>query len=178
MASNTFPDDWRDQPCAIAFVPVPLVPFVSGLTKILENRGFWASEADYIAGSTATIEFRECIAMACVQDITDRQDALYRLINTAFYGVTYDTVTTDPLVVTPPITPHVTLDIHDYASIQGRLEDLQQMLNNALTGAETPHFSNEPSIRFQLQEIIDAIGSGTDLTEVLADLEAIAVLLA
>lgn len=178
MAKNTFPDDWREQPCFLVSVPRPLVPFVGGLLKIAENRGFWLSEADYLRGYTAIIELEECLMSLCLDTLLEQNDALYRLLNTALLGVSYETVTENPLVVTPAIAPHVNLDVHDQDSLIGRIDRLTQLVDNRLAGTETPLYDQLPGIKQQLEDIIAALGEGTDLTEVISNLEAIALLLA
>jgi len=178
MANNTFPEDWREQPCFLVAIPRPLVPYVGGLLKILEQRGFWQSEGDYLQGYTATLELEACLMSTCLTDLLEQQNALYRMVNTALFGVTYATVTVNPLVVTPPIAPHVTLDVHDQDSLLGRIDRLTQLVDNRLAGTDTPLYSELPGIKQQLEEIIAAIGEGTDLTEVISQLEGIAVLLA
>jgi len=178
MASNTFPEDWRDQPCFLVAIPRPLVPYVAGLLKIGEQRGFWASEVDYTRGYTAIIELEECLMTTCLDVLLQQNDALYRLVNTALLGVSYTTVSEDPLVVTPAIAPHVNLDIHDQDSLMGRIDRLTQLLDNRLAGTDTPLYSDLPGIKQQLQTIIDNMSTDdTDLTTIISDLEAIALLL-
>lgn len=113
----------------------------------------------------------------CLNVLLEKQDALYRLVNTGIFGVTYTTVSPDPLVVTPAIAPHVTLDVHDVDSIMGRLDRLAQLIDNTFNGTETPLYAYTPYVKEQLQAIIDALGSDTDLTTIISDLEAIALLL-
>jgi len=178
MANNTFPEDWRDQPCFLVAVPRPLVPFVGGLLRIMEQRGFWQSVPDYERGYTAVIELEECLMAACLNDLFERQDALYRMVNTALFGVTYATVSEDPLAVTPAIAPHVTLDVHDQDSLLGRIDRLTQLVDNRLAGTETPLYDTLPGIKQQLESIIAALGDDTDLAEIISQLEGIALLLA
>lgn len=178
MANNTFPEDWREQPCFLTAIPRPLVPYVAGLMKMAEQRGFWATEDDYRNGYIAVTEWEACLMAACLDDLFAKQDELYRLLNTGIFGVTYATVSEDPLVVTPAIAPHVTLDVHDQDSIMGRLDRLTQLVDNRLAGTETPLYDELPGIKQQLEEIIAALGEDVDLTEVISNLEAIALLLA
>jgi len=179
MAANTFPEDWRDQPCFLVAVPRPLVPYVSGLMKILEKEGFWQSAGDYLRGYTAVIELEECIMTTCLDVLLQQNDALYRLLNTALLGVAYTTITEDPLVVTPAIANHVNLDVHDQDSLMGRLDRLTQLVDNSINGTETPLYSYSPDVKALLQSIIDAINAGAgDNHDILAQLELIATLVA
>jgi hypothetical protein len=114
----------------------------------------------------------------CLDILIQQQEAQYRLLNTAIFGQLYTTVTPDPLVVSPAIEPHVSLEMLNQDSIMGRLDRLTQLVDNRLAGTETPLYDELPGIKQQLEEIIAALGEGTDLTEVISNLEAIALLLA
>lgn len=114
----------------------------------------------------------------CLNVLIEQNDALYRMLNTALFGVTYATESTDPLVVTPAIAPHVTLDVHDQASMLGRIDRLTQLLDNRIAGTETPLYDDTTGLKQQLQTIIDSLGDDTDLATIISDLEAIALLLA
>lgn len=178
MANNTFPSDWRDEPCFVVAIPRPLVPYVGGLLRILEQKGFWSDSTSYVAGYAATLELERCLMATCLTDLLEQNDALYRMVNTALFGVTYSTVSTDPLVVTPAIAPHVTLDIHDQDSLIGRMDRLTQLLDASVNGTETPLYTIDPAVRPLLQSILDNLTSGdTDLTTLISDVEGIAVLL-
>lgn len=178
MADNTFPADWRDEPCFLVAIPKPLVPYVGGLVKLLEQKGFWASSGDYERAYTAVIELEGCLMATCLDVLLQQNDALYRLVNTALLGQAYTTVSGGPLVVTPAIQPHVNLTILDQDSLMGRIDRLTQLVDNRLAGTDTPLYDELPGIKQQLEEIIAAIGEGTDLAEVISNLEAIALLLA
>lgn len=179
MANNTFPNDWRDEPCFIVAIPKPLAPFVGGLLKIMEYRGFWASDADFLNGYTATIELEGCLMSTCLNTLFERQNELYRLVNTALFGQLYTVVTDDPLVVTPAIAPAVDLTVLDQDSVMGRLDRLTQLVDNSVNGTETPLYSYTPAVKALLQSIIDAINAGaSDNGDILAQLELIATLVA
>jgi len=145
--------------------------------KLAEQRGFWQTETDYQNGYTAVIELEACLMSTCLNVLFQKQDELYRMLNTGIFGVTYATVSEDPLVVTPAIAPHVTLDVHDQDSIMGRLDRLTQLVDNRLAGTETPLYDELPGIKQQLEDIIAALGDTSDLTTIISDLEAIALLL-
>lgn len=178
MAINTFPEDWRDQPCFLVSIPRPLAPFVGGLLKIAENRGFWLSEDDFTRGYTAIVELEACLMSTCLDVLLQKQDDLFRLINTTLRGQVYTVVSDDPLVVTPAIESAVELGFIDQDSIFGQLDRLTQMLDNRLAGTDTPLYADLPGIKQQLESIITALGDDTDLTTIISDLEAIALLLA
>jgi hypothetical protein len=178
MANNTFPDDWRDEPCFIVAIPRPLVPYVGGLLKILEQRGFWATSGDFTRGYTATAELEACLMATCLNVLLDKQDALYRMLDTALYGKVYEVTSEDPLVVEPGIP-----DVHEVIyqvdfGLMSQVDRLTQLVDNRLAGTETPLYADIPGIKQQLEDIIAALAEGTDLSAVLTDLEAIALLLA
>jgi hypothetical protein len=178
MALNTFPEDWREQPCFIVAIPRPLVPYVGGLLKIAEMRGFWASSDDYQRAYSAVVELERCLMSTCLSDLIEQNNALYRLVNTALLGQAYTVVSDDPLVVTPAIAPSVDLTILDQDSLIGRIDRLTQLLDNRLAGTDTPLYSDLPGIKQQLESIIAALGDDSDLATIISDLEAIALLLA
>jgi hypothetical protein len=177
MSANTFPEDWRDQPCFLVSIPRPLVQFVGGLLRIGEQEGFWASPEDFKRAYTAITELEGCLMTTCLDVLLQQNDALYRLINTAVLGVAYTTVSESPLVVTPAIAPHVNLDIHDQDSLMGRIDRLTQLIDNRIAGTETPLYDALPGIKQQLETIITALGDDTDLEEIIGQLEALLVLL-
>ena len=173
-----FPEDWREQPCFVVAIPRPLVPYVGGLLKLLEQSGLWLSTDDYKRAYTATVELEGCLMATCLQDLIDQQNALYRMLNTALFGETYTLEDTDPLLVSPAIAPFVGLDVLGQDSLMGRIDRLTQLIDNRIAGTETPLYDELPGVKQQLEDIIAALGEGTDLTEVISNLEAIALLLA
>jgi hypothetical protein len=179
MAQNTMPENWREEPCFLVAIPRSLVPYVAGLMKIAESRGFWATAEDYLRGYAAVTELERCMMATCLDDLINGQNALYRLVNTVFRGEEYSTVTEDPLVIEPPIAPFVNLDILNQASVLGYLDRQTQLIDNTINGTETPLYSYSPSVKEQLQAIIDALAAeDTDLGDLLTQLELIAGLLA
>ena len=174
---QTFPADWRELPCSVVAIPIPLVPFVGGLLKLLEQRGLWQTDDDYINGYTATVELEACLMATCLTDLIEQQNALYRMVNTALFGVTYETTSTDPLVVIPAIAPHVTLDIHDIDSLLGRIDRLTQLVDNRIAGTETPLYDQLPGIKQQLEDLIAAVTASGDDSDLLAQLVEIVALL-
>ena len=173
-----FPEDWRDQPCFVVALPRPLIPYVGGLLKILESRGFWVDAATYERGYTATVELEACLMATCLDVLLEQNNALYRMVDTALFGTEYTIESTDPLVVTPPIPAARVLAFDDQDSLLGRLDRLAQLADNTFNGTETPLYAYTPNVKEQLQTIIDALGDDTDLATIISDLEAIALLLA
>jgi len=177
MANNTFPEDWREQPCFIVTVPRPLVPYVAGLLKLLEQPGFWQDGANFARGYDATLELEVCLMSTCLTDLLEQNNALYRMVNTALMGVAYTTESTDPLVVTPAIAPHINLDIHDQDSLMGRIDRLTQLIDNRIAGTATTLYTDLPGIKQQLESVIAALGDDTDLATIIEQLGELVVLL-
>lgn len=177
MANNTFPSDWRDKPCFLVAVPAPLAPYVGGLLAMLEKRGFWASEADFASGYTAVTELEACLMATCLSDLIAVNQATYRLLDTALFGTAYSGPIEGEGEVTPVIPNYRNLAFDSYDSVLGRLARVADVVDNAINGTSTPEYDYSPSVKDLLQVIIDAIGEGTDLTEVISNLEAIALLL-
>jgi hypothetical protein len=178
MANNTFPEDWRDEPCFLVPIPRPLVPYVGGLLRIAENEGFWATSGDYARAYAAITELEACLMATCLDELLEQNAALYRLVNSVMLGQAYTVVSEDPLVVTPAIAPAVDLTILDQDSLMGRIDRLTQLLDNRLAGTDTPLYDELPGIKQQLEAVIAALGDDTDLTTIISDLEGIAILLA
>jgi hypothetical protein len=172
-----FPSDFDERKCYVVPINVTLIPYVAGMLKMMEMRGFWETEEDYIRGYNEIVALQGCMMATCMDDLLQRQDSLYRLVNTALFGQIYEEVSSEPLIIEPAIEPFVSLDILEQDSMLGRIDRLTQMLDNRLAGTETPLYDQLPGIKQQLEAIIAALEEGTDLTEVISNLEAIALLL-
>lgn len=122
------------------------------------------------------------MALLCggLKEITERQDSLYRLIDTALFGRTYAVVSTDPeLIVSPLIEPTHALTIEDEDSIFGRMEDQRQLLQNALNGTITTNYDRVDGVRDLLEAIKLAVEASDDLDDdILTKLVEIGALLA
>lgn len=174
-----FPPLYDTAPCYLVAINRELIPYVAGLLKIMEKRGFWLSNDDYERGYNAVVALEGCMMAACLNDLFARQDALYRMLDTALYGTEYTIVSTDPLVVTPDIPAARAITFADQDSLLGRADRIVKLVDNAVNGATNDLYSLSPSVKDLLQGIIDALGTGdTDLGDLLSELEIIAALLA
>lgn len=174
-----FPIGFDGAKCFLAGINATFLPIVGGQLAVMEHPRSWANDDDYHRGYNVIVALEASLMLNCVDKIVESNDRLYRMLDTAIYGVGYVVESTDPLVVTPGIPPQRTLGIYDEGSILGRIDDLQQLLQNALNGTETPHYDAVPGIRALLQSIIDALGADdTDLEGILAQLELVVGLLA
>lgn len=179
MANNTFPADWRDKPCFLVAVPLPLVPFASGLLRIMEQRGFWASEGDYLHGYTAVMELERCFMSTCLNDLLEGVDRISMRLDTYMVGKEYTVESSDPLIISPALSPIATLDIDNQDSLLGRIDRLTQLTDNSINGTDTPLYSDTNSVKALIQGVIDALAADdTDLEGILSQLEIIAALVA
>jgi hypothetical protein len=121
------------------------------------------------------------MAILCggLREITDRQDALYRMLDTAMFGTEYSVIESDPLVVDPEIAPTHALTIERSDSLLGRAEDMRQLLRNALNGTSTPLYDRANGVRDLLEQLLTAMEATDDLDpEMLARLAEIVTALA
>jgi hypothetical protein len=158
---------------------VAVVPFALAALEHRIPRYIWAEDS-YLRGVQLIRSLQMALLCGGMREITDRQDALYRMLDTAIYGTEYSVVETDPeLIVSPAIEPTHALTIERADSIFGRMEDNRQLLQNALNGTETPNYARPDGIRDLLEQILTAAEAESNLDpELLAKLGEIAVLLA
>jgi hypothetical protein len=164
--------------CELAIFPVAAVPYALGALESRIPRHVWADDS-YYRGVQLIRSMQLAILCGGLREITDRQDALYRMLDSAMFGRHYNVTTSDPLVVEPAIWPTHELAIEDPDSLFGRAEDLRQLLQNALNGTETPNYSRADGVRDLLELIKTALEteSGID-SDMLAKLAEIALLVA
>ena len=165
--------------CELAVFPVAVVPFALGALESRIPRHVWASES-YVRGVQLVRSLQMAILCGGLKEVTERQDALYRMVDTAIYGRIYTVEATDPELVVSPTIQHV----HDLAiehddSILGRMEDQRQLLQNALNGTDTPNYDRVDGVRDLLEQIKTAIEASGGLDDdMLAKLAEIALLVA
>ena len=175
----TFPPDYNERTCYLVPINAALIPLVAGALRFFERRGSWANDQDYERGYAAFAELQVCFMKACIDDLVESNNRLYRMLDTAIFGVGYTVESTDPLVVTPAIPPQRTMGIYDEASLLGRLENLKQLLENGLNGTETPQYDRQNGVRDLLEQLLTAIQQTGQLDdEMLAKLAEIALLVA
>lgn len=165
--------------CEIATFPVAAVPFALAALEYRIPRYVWRDES-YLRGVQLVRSLQMALLCGGLKEITDRQDNLYRMLDTAIYGRQYTVVSVDPeLVIEPPLQATRLLAIEDESSVLGRMEDLRQLLQNALNGTETPVYDRAEGIRDLLEQIRTALEEQESLDpEMLAQLIQIAGLLA
>lgn len=176
----TFPIDYAERSCYLVPINASLIPLVAGALKHFEERRSWHTDAEYEQAYNAFLELEICMTRLCIDDLIESNDRLYRMLGTALYGTEYSVVSTDPvLVVEPAIEATHSLVFEQEDSILGRMEDMRQLLQNALNGTDTPLYSDIPGIREQLANLITAVeAGGASDADMLAQLIQIAGLLA
>jgi hypothetical protein len=165
--------------CELATFAVAVVPFALGALEYRIPKYIW-SEDGYLRGVQLIRSLQMALLCGGMKEITDRQDALYRMVGTAIYGTDYSVVATEPeLIVTPILEPIHALTIENDESILGRMELLKQLLENGINGTATPNYDRENGIRDLLELIQAAIEAESNLDpEMLAKLAEIALALA
>lgn len=165
--------------CELAIFPVAAVPYALAALEYRIPRYVWADDS-YLRGVQLVRSMQLAILCGGLKEITDRQDALYRMLGTAIYGTLYNVVSVDPvLVVEPPIEPTHSMDFDNPDSLLGRAEDLRQLLQNGINGTDTPLYDRANGVRDLLELIQAAIEAESNLDpEMLAKLAEIALALA
>lgn len=177
MVRDQVPPDPPDV-CELAIFPVAVVPYALGALEARAPRHIWADE-HYVRGEQLIRRLQLALLCGGLQELLESNNRLYRMLDTAIYGVGYTVQSTDPLVVSPEIPPQRTMGIYDDSSILGRMESLKQLLENALNGTETPQYDRANGVRDLLEQLITAIQNSGQLDdEMLAKLAEIALLVA
>jgi hypothetical protein len=175
----TFPTDYADRKCYLVPINASLIPFVAGALKHFEERRSWHSDAEHQIAYNAFLELEICMTRLCVDDLIESNDRLYRMIDTALYGTSYEVTSAEPLIVEPQIWPTHELVIANADSLLGRAEDLKQLLQNALNGTSTTLYTRENGIRDLLELIQTALDTEAGIDgDMLAKLAEIALVLA
>lgn len=176
----TFPTDYAERKCYLVPINASLIPFVAGALKLFEERRSWHSDEEHEQAFNAFLELEICMTRLCIDDLIESNDRLYRMLGTALYGTEYTVVSTDPmLIVEPPIEATHSIYFENPDSILGRMEDMRQLLQNALNGTETSLYAEPLGVRELLANLITAVeAGGASDADMLAELIQIAGLLA
>lgn len=182
MPKFSFPHDLEapEPPdvCELAIFPVAVVPYALAALESRATMYTWSPES-YLRGNQLIRSLQMAILCGGLKEITDRQDALYRMLSTAYFGTTYSVASTDPeLVIEPPIEQIHSIYFDNPDSILGRMEDARQLQQNALNGTETPLYAEPLGVRELLTNLIAAVEAGeANDEEMLSNLVQIAGLL-
>lgn len=164
--------------CELVTFPVAVVPYALGALEARTPRHIWA-EGSYVRGEQLIRRLQLALLCGGLQELLESNNRLYRMLDTAIFGTGYTVTSTDPLVVVPEIPPQRTMGIYGDDSILGRMEDMRQLLQNALNGTETPNYDRNNGVRDLLEQLVTAIQQTGQLDDdMLNKLAEIAVLVA
>jgi hypothetical protein len=152
------------------------MPIVAGTLALLEEPRIW-EEADYEQAYHAIADMEATMTLTCVADLVESNNRLYRLLNWSLNGQVYDAGDDPPTTITPAIPVVPNTDISSPGVVRTQVV-IRNMLSNALNGDINSDFDITPSIREQLQSIIDGLtADDTDIEDIVSKLEIIAALL-
>lgn len=167
--------------CEVAFFPVATVPWALGALETRVLRYVWKTADDWRLGCQLIRELQVSLLMGCKNEITNRQDALYALLDRAINGTAYGVsglgTDVEPYVWIPalPVAPLLQFDL------PGLLKQVQtsgRQLDNLTNGTVYDEAPDTRNIRQQLDDLIAATGGQGLDDEQLAELVKIAALLA
>lgn len=141
--------------CELAIFPVAVVPYALAALESRVPKYIW-SDAGYVRGVQLIRSLQMALICGGLREITDRQDALYRMLDSGIFGRLYTVDSTEPLVVTPAIDPTHDLVIQANDSLLGRIDDTQQLLKNALNGTLTTNYFRPLGLRDLLEQLLAA----------------------
>lgn len=101
----TFPEPSEPQECYLIAIDAALVPIVSGLFAKMCSRRVWATDTDYEEGYNTFVHLRGCMLSCKLDQLLESNNRVYRLLDRAFFGTEYAVVSSEPLVIEPPISP-------------------------------------------------------------------------
>lgn len=160
---NQTPPDPPDQ-CELGIFPVAVVPYALGALESRTYKYSWSDDG-YYRGVQLIRSLQLAILCGGLKEITDRQDALYRMLAGGIYGTLYTVESTDPLVVTPEIGPTHDLVVDANDSLLGRIDDVQQVLKNSINGTITDNYTDPRGLKQILEDILANSGESNDLDE-------------
>lgn len=120
-------------------LPADAVPYVLGALRLRMYPYFYTTEEDYVRGRSALAEFGGGLLMPCALEITNRQDALYNLLDATLNGnersVTGEGTYAEPYVYTPAIPQVVEAAAISAPSLRSDTRSAKNLLDNFVTGA-------------------------------------------
>lgn len=163
--------------CELAVFPIPVIPFALAALDERIKRFYWASNDDWRRGEQLIRALERAMLEGCLDKLLESNNRIYRLLDYAFMGHTYEVTSTNPLVIEPAIP-----DVPDTTALEpglvARIALLQKATDNAFNGTAYSEYTNTVSIRDQLQQIIDKATENNELdAEMIADLAELVVLL-
>lgn len=95
----------------LAVFDVQSLPYALGALEARTPRHIWADDS-YLRGEQLIRRLQLALLTGGMADLLEGQNRLYRLLNSALYGQTYEVQSYDPLVIAPniPAVPDQTID--------------------------------------------------------------------
>lgn len=173
---HTLPAASADGDCFVVLIRTELLPIIAGVVRVLEEDRSWVTD-DFEEAYNRIVEIEASMGLICAKELIESNNRLYRLINWSLNGQVYDAGGDPPSTITPAIPAVPNTDISSPGMVRTQVV-IRNMLSNALNGDINADFTITPSIREQLQAIIDGLAADdTDIEGIISQLEAIALLL-
>lgn len=154
----TYPDALEAPDSALLIVDTQLLPYVLGSVLQLQERSYWQSDQDWYKASEAISAFLECSMSACVSDLLESNNKLYRLLDSGLNGTVY-TADGDPVIVSPMIGD-VPTDTPILPGLIARVDHMEIMLD-ALPGTLGAGWFGIGGTKATLADVINALRVGT-----------------
>jgi hypothetical protein len=97
---------YNAQNYALVTINIALIPYFRIFFAEMQERYHWSTREDWWRSYQAFAEIEEMLMGGAIQQITDRQDQLYRLVDSTLNGTAY-TATTDPDTQATTIAPEI-----------------------------------------------------------------------
>lgn len=129
----TFPLDSYGQKCVLVPIDAALVPLVSGAINKFLERYVWIDETNWQLGYNAFAEIMAAMTNNCLSELTEGQNRLYRLLDTALNGTQYAELPDGEISPAIPAAPPAAVTAANAGRAQ--LARLWQLAENAATAA-------------------------------------------
>ncbi len=137
--------------CELGIFPVAVVPYALGALEARATVYTWAEDS-YLRGNQLIRSMQMAILCGGMQELTEGQNRIYRLIDSAMYGRVYTVETEEPLVIAPviPAVPDQTLEPAGLLTMV-----------DALPGIVTPGWFGIGGEKATLADVVKALRVGT-----------------
>jgi hypothetical protein len=168
--------------CELVEIDVEAVPYMLGALWQREQRYHWLTADDAKRGRQLLAKEGAQLLMGCTREITNRQDALYALLDRAINGTEYSVsgagTDVEPYIWAPPL-PTAPGPVYALPGLLRQAEISGRQLDNLTNGTTYDEAPDSRNIRQQLEDLIAALGEQESLDpEILAELVQILAALA
>jgi hypothetical protein len=152
--------------CEMVDLDMEAVPFMLGALWLRAQKYWWLTPDDQMVGRQLMNKEMVGMLMPCSIDITNRQDALYNMLDARLGGIlrdvtgsgTYD----DPYVYDEPIPQVVDPIIYSTPGMQYNSVQVLAGLRNLANGTVSTGWADNRVFRQTLVDILNAIGAESD----------------